>query len=750
MVTKMMSPEQRKKYPTMEIYATDRAACLEAVMEHYRVDRSAAKQAFLVLANKGSVGLWREETGVSHLIDDLPLLEDISTECRFFANELWKAAPEDHRRTVESWKSNRPECTYLFYRWAHWERRAIDGMRVAAGNAVCGYAYDGLECVAGTPIEIFGAATTLKIVQKPHPTTFKAALEGLALKWPMLEWGPVSRYSTEKLLDALQSIKEERELVRHMNPRTPEVLLPAPKNHRSYALLVASILEQDLLISTKKNADKAVVIKMWSQSRHCWNHVGSRFVENAVFDVIGVITGSIGYSVCTGWWARKMRGWAETGSFGSAAAEQTINMLLTDEEYEFDSEACRPLFAFSDGMCYDARTGKVEVARRSDMNTKHCPWPYKDTPVEGFEDVSKDLLKFYSRPEIRSGKCTGLRDDLVGHSIISKLEKIKKKSEVLRIVHTSYNDWDKVIWFLRLCSSAMAGSMLQMLTYFYGVGGAGKDVVIGLCTVLMGKGPRNYSRVLKKSYFLKESSPESPSPFLAALVAARWVVCTEIPDKAIIAENLKDITDPRGAQLTARDLYQSPVNFHPFFRLVIMSNHELMLDKKDTGVERRFTALVHKKAFKDDPKEKHHLQADPKVKTRIHRGDFVYEMFYLLRCLVPTLAEEVTGDMRILPLPKDQSAAEGEFEDEGKCADMTLDTLLKDHLVEVTSMLATKGTKVREALKEKLGLKNEAAVLELLKAKGVIKQKIQLQDGGYHHCYYFERKGLPVYLALKP
>jgi hypothetical protein len=55
----------------------------------------------------------------------------------------------------------------------------------------------------------------------------------------------------------------------------------------------------------------------------------------------------------------------------------------------------------------------------------------------------------------------------------------------------------------------MAGIMLQMLTYFYGVGGAGKDVVIGLCTALMGMGRRNYARVLKKGYFLKESSPES-------------------------------------------------------------------------------------------------------------------------------------------------------------------------------------------------------------------------------------------------
>jgi len=105
----------------------------------------------------------------------------------------------------------------------------------------------------------------------------------------------------------------------------------------------------------------------------------------------------------------------------------------------------------------------------------------------------------------------------------------------------------------------------------------------------MGTRGRNYARVLKKSFFSKECSPENPSPFLAALLAARWVVVTEVPDQAIITQNLKDITEPRGGELTARNLYSSPVNFHPFFRLAIMSNHEFKFDKSDSGVDRRFT-----------------------------------------------------------------------------------------------------------------------------------------------------------------
>jgi hypothetical protein len=137
------------------------------------------------------------------------------------------------------------------------------------------------------------------------------------------------------------------------------------------------------------------------------------------------------------------------------------------------------------------------------------------------------------------------------------------------------------------------------------------------------------------------------------------------------------------------------------------------------------------------------------VKARIHQGDFVYEFFFLLRCLVPTLTEEVTGDQRLLPLPIDQSAAEGEHEDDGESGDMTLSILMSKHLKEVPSLLATKGQDLRLALKNKLKMKNDQAVSEMLKRMGIIKQKNLLQDGSWAYCHYYEPRGTPVWLALK-
>ena len=295
-----------------------------------------------------------------------------------------------------------------------------------------------------------------------------------------------------------------------------------------------------------------------------------------------------------------------------------------------------------------------------------------------------------------------------------------------------------------LGASAAGGSVFTMFTYFWGLGGSGKDVVVGLFTVLFGTRFRNYARTLKKTYFMKESSPESPSPFLAGLAAARWVVVTEVPEKAIVADNLKDITDPRGAELTARDLYASPISFHPFFRLVIMSNHEFKLDKEDTGINRRFTAAVHKKQFKDVPTETHHIQADPSLKARIHRGDFVHELWHLMRYLMPTLQEDIAGDQRILPLFPDQDTALAEITT-GKLDHHTLDSLMKDFFHECPSNDATKAEVVRTILFDKLQMKSDAEVSQFLLARGIFKKKNKFQGYAYH----FERKNKDVWIKLR-
>ena len=199
------------------------------------------------------------------------------------------------------------------------------------------------------------------------------------------------------------------------------------------------------------------------------------------------------------------------------------------------------------------------------------------------------------------------------------------------------------------------------------------------------------------------------------------------------------------AMVMARDLYAKATGFYPFFRLIIMSNNEFPLQEKDDAIDRRFSALVHTLQYKDVPTERHHLLADPVIKRDIKSGKYVHELFALLVALVPTLREEVTGDMRIHPLPADQDTAMREFED-GQDEELSLGDLMEKYLKECPVDEATPALKLRVALVTPLHMKNEQAVNKFLRRKGILKHK-QNNKCGYLHC--IERNGSNVYLKLK-
>jgi hypothetical protein len=356
------------------------------------------------------------------------------------------------------------------------------------------------------------------------------------------------------------------------------------------------------------------------------------------------------------------------------------------------------------------------------------------------------MKDFYAMPQVRQGKLKKLKENILGICIISQLEKILPESKVLQIMFQTYNkDWDKVMWCLRMMASAVAGMPFQMMTYFFGSGGSGKDVIMGLCTALMGTGPRNYARSLKKTYFCVEPSPESPSPFLANTIGARWLIVNEVPNKQIIPETVKDLTDPRTTMVMARDLYAKAMGFYPFFRLIIMSNNQFPLKERDDAIDRRFSALIHTLAYKDVPTEAHHLVADPVIKRDVKSGKYVQELFALLVALVPTLREEVTGDMRIHPLPGDQETAMCDFADSPD-DELSFGDLMEKYLKECPVDEAMPALKLREALVEPLKMKNEQVVNKFLRTKGIMKHKPNNKRGYLHH---FERNGSFVYLKLK-
>ena len=320
-----------------------------------------------------------------------------------------------------------------------------------------------------------------------------------------------------------------------------------------------------------------------------------------------------------------------------------------------------------------------------------------------------------------------------------RLADMEKKSKVLAILKQIYGEWSSVVWVLRLYASAVSGDANKcMFTYFFGPGGSGKDTVVLLLTTLLGTKRSNYTRFLKKGYFLKETSPESPSPFLCGLVGARWVVCTEIPKKVIIPDNLKDLTECQGAELVARGLYSDPISFHPMFRLVIMSNHEFIVPNEDTGIERRHANLTHTKLFKSNPVNQNHIQSDPTIKKRIKKGEFVHEVFALLKAFIPSL-NDVPGDL-LLPLPESQQHDKAEGADDAFALDSVAAFLRKDIIETCEPADATKADLLRNALASKAGtMKNPITFMTevgLEKKKNFVPSKYYYgfmdKDGVWH------------------
>ena len=134
------------------------------------------------------------------------------------------------------------------------------------------------------------------------------------------------------------------------------------------------------------------------------------------------------------------------------------------------------------------------------------------------------------------------------------------------------------------------------------------------------------------------------------------------------------------------------------------------------------------------------------MKGNILRGDYVLELFYILKCLMPTLTEEVTGDQRIFPLPLDQDTAMGDL-DGAPADEYTFDAIMKKFFTECTGAQATKGEIVREKLRGHFGFSRAEQVGPDLQSKALFKRKNWMASSSY--CYHFERNGTIVWVKLR-
>ena len=125
----------------------------------------------------------------------------------------------------------------------------------------------------------------------------------------------------------------------------------------------------------------------------------------------------------------------------------------------------------------------------------------------------------------------------------------------------------------------------EKFLYIYGHGGNGKGTFLNACQSVLGSFSSSFPLSLLS--FNKFKDGESPSPVLANLRSKRLAVSDEISSSiSLNVAQLKSLTG--GDRIIARGLNQSPFEFIPQFKLIIVGNELACLGSiNDAGLNRR-------------------------------------------------------------------------------------------------------------------------------------------------------------------
>lgn len=150
----------------------------------------------------------------------------------------------------------------------------------------------------------------------------------------------------------------------------------------------------------------------------------------------------------------------------------------------------------------------------------------------------------------------------------------------------TFPDPDTLAYVQRAVGMTMLGhSKEHVVLFLYGRGGSGKSTFLNTLLSVFG----SYGIKSEFSTFVGDRSVSGPSPDIARLRGARLVVCSEIPQKAVIGARMKDLVG--GDRIVARELYGKHFEFLPQFTLWVAGNVAPEADFLDSGIERRLSVI---------------------------------------------------------------------------------------------------------------------------------------------------------------
>jgi len=166
------------------------------------------------------------------------------------------------------------------------------------------------------------------------------------------------------------------------------------------------------------------------------------------------------------------------------------------------------------------------------------------------------------------------------------------------------DDAEIIDWLHRWCGYLLTGSTSeQIFLFFFGLGANGKSVFAETIRHIMG----DYGRTVAIET-LTETKRQAggASPDLADLIGCRLAMSGETEDGSALAESLvKSLTS--GDTITARQLYATPVQFQPAFKLLMLGNHRPVIRGSDYGIWRRVRLVPFNKTFTEQERDPHLL-----------------------------------------------------------------------------------------------------------------------------------------------
>lgn len=220
------------------------------------------------------------------------------------------------------------------------------------------------------------------------------------------------------------------------------------------------------------------------------------------------------------------------------------------------------------------------------------------TQFQYLPGVSVSLADFDTSPEllnVRNGTVDLRTRELRPHSPADKLTKVitydyapeAPATRWRQFLTEVFTDPDMPDYYQRLIGYGITGeNSEQCLAICHSTGSSGKSVAADTLAHVF----QEYTHISDFSTFEGSRTGGGASPELVALRGARLVFASEGTAGAPLAEaTVKKLTGSE--QITARDLYKSPVTFQPTALIILSTNHVPVIKGQDDGVWRRCKSI---------------------------------------------------------------------------------------------------------------------------------------------------------------